>query len=580
MKKNGRGVIIAIIVIMVVIIIGGYFLIKMFNKNSDVTLTQIDEKDISYYKLKKEDKYGIIDKNGKVIVEPKYYDIAIPNPKKDLFIGTESVDYNNKVWKAINSENEQKLKEYESIEAIAINPLTSIVPYEKDTLKFKEGNLYGLINFEGKKILPAEYEEISNIDYKEGFLKVKKDGLYGVVNIAGKIIIKPQYFDINADGYYNDKNKYDNAGFILKVKSDEGYKYGYADSNGKVLFECNYNEIYRITENPDEKTAYLISSYNGRYGLIKDDKQVLDNQFDSIEYDSNTNLIVVEKSGKQGVYNLQGETVIPIEYDSIIIGGDYINAIKGESREVYGVDGNIIQTTFTNHQKVSNNYYIIIDENNNYNIVDASNRLLLQQQYIYIEYFANDLFIVTQGTNSGLINSNGNIVVPIKYSSLQRIGNKDLLLATTVQNNKVDIINGNGTISEGIENGSLEVQENYIKLFSENNVKYFDMSGNEKKYKDIFTNNQIYAESKNGKWGFVDKNGNIVVNFIYDMVTEQSGDIAGVKKDGLWGVIDTTGNVIVNPIYKLNWNNVKFLSTYYEQNGQVGDKVYSNDIYQ
>ena len=82
------------------------------------------------------------------------------------------------MWKAVDSNNTQKLSQFEDVEAIEINPLTSIVPYEKDILKYKEGNLYGLINLEGKKILPAEYEDIKNIDYKEGYLKVKKDGLY------------------------------------------------------------------------------------------------------------------------------------------------------------------------------------------------------------------------------------------------------------------------------------------------------------------------------------------------------------------------------------------------------------------
>lgn len=581
MKKSRKSVLIAITVFFIIAIITGvFFIVKPFDKTSNITITNIEEKDISFYKLKKEDKFGIIDKNGKVIIEPQYYDIVIPNPKKDLFICTDSADYNKRVWKAINSENVQKLTEFESVEAIAINPLSSIVPFEKETLKYKDGNLYGLITLDGKKLLPAEYEEITNIDYKEGYLKVKKEGLYGVVNILGKTIIKPQYFDINSDGYYSDKNKYENSGFILQLKTDEGYKFGYADNKGKVLFECNYNEIYRITENLDEKTSYLISSLNGKYGLIRDDKPILDNQFDSIEYDNNTNLIVVDKSNKQGVYNLQGENIIPIEYDSINIGGDYINATKDNNREVFGTDGNRIQTTFANHQKVSNDYYIIIDENNNYNIADSSNHLLLQQQYLYIEYYNNDLFIVTQGTNSGIINSNGNVVVPIKYNSLQRIENKNLIIATTAQNNKVDLINGEGKISEGIDNGIVDIHDNYIKIYSENNMKYFDMNGNEIKYKDIFPNNKLYAENKNGKWGFVDKSGNTVVDYIYDMVTEQNGDVAGIKKDGLWGVVDSSGNVILKPVYKLNWNNIVFLSTYYEQNGQIGDKVYSSDIYQ
>ena len=580
MKRSKKRLFVILIIIAIVIGLAVFFGIKIFQSNITVNLTKIEEKDIAYYKLKKEDKYGIIDKDGKVIIEPQYTDIAIPNPKIDLFICTESSDYNNKMWKAVDSNNTQKLSQFEDVEAIEINPLTSIVPYEKDILKYKEGNLYGLINLEGKKILPAEYEDIKNIDYKEGYLKVKKDGLYGVVTIDGKIIIKPNYFDINADGYYSNKTKYENGGFIIQMRTDNGYKYGYADKNGKVLFECTYNEIYRITENESENDAYIVSSYNGKYGLIKNDKTIFENEYDSIEYDSTTNLAILTKLNKQGISTLEGHLILPIEYEAIDIGGDYINAIKDNNREVFNEKGEKLQTTFVSHQKVNNNYAIVIDENNNYNIADSSNNLLLKQGYVYIEYFTNDLFIVTQGNNSGLINTNGNVVVPIQYSTLQRIGDKDLLQAVTAKNNKLDLINESGNISEGIENGAIEVQDNYIKLYSDKNVKYFDMSGNEKQYKDFVSNNSVYAASKNGKWGLVDKNGNVVVDYTYDMVTEQNGEVAGVKKGDLWRIVDTSGKIIVNPTYNLNWNNTKFLGTYYEQNGQVGDKIYSSDILQ
>lgn len=578
MKRSRKGLWLILIIIAVAVGLAIYFGISFFQSRNSVNLTQIEDKDIGYYKLKKDDKYGVIDKNGNVVIEPQYVDIAIPNPKIDLFICTESADYNNKVWKAVDSKNNQKLTQYEDVEAVEINPLTSIVPYEKDILKYREGNLYGIINLEGKKIFPAEYEEIKNIDYKEGYLKVKKDGLFGVVTMDGKIVIKPNYYDVSADGYYSNKTKYENAGFIIQMRTDNGYKYGYADKSGKVLFECSYNEIYRLTENESENEAYLVSSYNGKYGLIKNDKVVLDNQFDSIEYDSGTNLIVLNKMNKEGISTLDGQTILPVEYDDIDIGGDYINAIKENNREVFDVKGNKIDTKFVSHEKVANNYAIIIDENNNYNIVDSSNNVLLKEGYVYIEYFTNDLFIVTQGSNSGLINTNGNIVVPVQYSTLQRIGDKDLLQAVSAKNNKLDLINASGNISEGLENGAVDVQDNYVKIYSNNNAKYFDMSGNEKQYKDLVSNNKIYAASQNGKWGFVDKGGNVVVNYEYDMVTEQNGEVAGVKKGDLWGIIDTSGKVIVKPTYNLNWNNAKFLGSYYEQNGQVGDKVYSADI--
>ena len=55
---------------------------------------------------------------------------------------------------------------------------------------------------------------------------------------------------------------------------------------------------------------------------------------------------------------------------------------------------------------------------------------------------------------------------------------------------------------------------------------------------------------ENGKYGYVNKDGVVVVNYIYDDATELNRyGYAAVKKDGLWGCIDHTGKVIVEPTY-------------------------------
>ena len=44
-----------------------------------------------------------------------------------------------------------------------------------------------------------------------------------------------------------------------------------------------------------------------------------------------------------------------------------------------------------------------------------------------------------------------------------------------------------------------------------------------------------------GKWGFIDYCGNIVIPFEYDEVFNFSEGFAWVKKDGKWGVVDKFG---------------------------------------
>ena len=193
-----------------------------------MNLQKIENKDAKYFLLEKDEKYGVIDSDGKVIIKPDYAQVAIPDPRKDLFIVTGSYD-NASSWKAINSKSETKFAEYDSVEPIFIESVSSNIPFEKSVLKYKSGSYYGLISIDGKKITDAKYESIETVSFKEGYLKVKKDGAYGVITIKGVKLIDTDYDEITSDGYYNKNSLYSKAGYILRTRTDDGYKYGYAN---------------------------------------------------------------------------------------------------------------------------------------------------------------------------------------------------------------------------------------------------------------------------------------------------------------------------------------------------------------
>lgn len=577
MRKNGGKKVIIFLILILIIIAGVFAFIKINDSKDSIKLEVIEEADVKYYVLRKENKYGVIDKEGNIVVEPKYAEIIIPNPTKDVFLYSENATINNSNFSAMNMAGDKLFGDSESVCAIDINQLSSYVPYEKTVLKYKKGNLYGLVNLSGEKVTDAIYEEIQGIDYKEGYLKAKKNGFYGVIDINGKSVIKNEYDDIESDGYYNEDIKYSKAGFILRIKTDDGYKYGYATNKGKILKDAMFNSVNRLTDIDDSKNIYFVATMNGKSGLYKNNKIVINNEFDDIIFDISSKLLLVQNGNGEGVYNLDGKCIVPIDYENIIIGGDYINASKGEKKLVFDLNGKEVNTDNFSHTKVSDKYSIIIDNDNNYNIVDNSNNKLLKDNFVYIEYFKEDLFIATKDSKTGVINSNGNVVAPISYGTVQRINGTDLLEAIKLENNEIDLINVSGNVIKGIENATLEVEDNYIKLYSDTDVKYFDLNGNEVNYKKLYPNNTIFADKQNGKWGFVDANGNKVIDYKYDFVTEQFGNFVGVKQDGKWGVLTVTGQNVLKPTYKFDYNNVRFISQYFEVKNGLGVSMFSAD---
>ena len=572
MNKKKKNIIIFIIVLVIILagVIGAS--IYLNNLKYKYALSVIQDSDIQYYKLEKDGLYGVIDKEGNVVIEPKYTSIDIPNPIKAVFIKSDD----GKNYSAIDEKGNQLFTDYDSVEAISINSITSNIPYEKTVLKYKQGGLYGLIDFDGKKITENIYNSITNIDYKEGNLKVEQNGSYGVINIKGTTILEPVYDAIMADGYYNEETKYEKAGFILRIVTDEGYRFGYADRTGKIILDTLYNEVSRLTEVKGDD-VYLVTSTNGRYGLYKNNKEILANEYTDISFDPNNNLLIVQKDQAQGVVNLEGNNIVPIDYDNIIIGGKYIDAQKGEETVVFDSNGNNLNTDILSYNQVSD-LAIVIDKNNNYNIVDSSGNKKLKENYTYIEYFNNNYFIVTKDGKTGVINGNGNVVIILDYDAIQAIDGTNVLQAIKTNENRTDIIDSNMNIHEGIVNANVVKKDNYIKVYSETEVKYFDLSGNEITYKELFPNNTLYASESNGKWGLVDKNGKVVVNYDYDMVTEQNGNVFGVKKDGVWQVIDTSGELVSDNKYNLSWLDVTFLGEYYKINNSTMGTVYSGTV--
>ena len=91
----------------------------------------------------------------------------------------------------------------------------------------------------------------------------------------------------------------------------------------------------------------------------------------------------------------------------------------------------------------------------------------------------------------------------------------------------------------------------------DNEYKYYNLRGEEISSTEALKDNTLFLSKKGGKYGYVDKKGNIVVDYIYDDATEQNeyGYVA-VKKKGLWGSIDKNGKEVIEPKYNLE-NNLK-----------------------
>ena len=576
MKKVFAVAIAIVVIIMFIFIIKGLL-------SKDTTSGKITTK--NYYASYKDNKWGVIDSTGNNVIDPSYKEmIIVPNSKIGVFICTYDVDYNTGSYKTkvLNEKNEEILTNYENINTIDIKEIVSSIPYEKTVLQYQKDGKYGIINFEGKSIIKPMYEEIKNMPYREGELIAKKQGKYGVLNINGGKLLDFKYDYITGDNYYSEEKKYELDGYIVGINNEQGkMQYGYISNKREQILNVEFDKIYRMNDIKDDENIYLLAEKDGKRQLYKNNKILLDNNYQSINYSEDSKLLILQKDNKYGVTDLNGKQILSVDYEQIRIPGNYIIAVKDGKQIIFDLAGTQKDNlAYTNILKTENeNYSVTVDKNDKYGVINKEGDILIENKYNYIQYLYDNYFIVGGETGkSGIINEKGEEILPIKYEVIQKLDKNDIVQAMI--GNVLELYSKDMKNIVSMENGKLEINDEYIKVYSSNQTTYVSNDGTLKTNFEIFDNN-IFASEREGKWGFVDKDNNVVVDYQYDKVTEVNElGFAGIKKDGKWGVIDGKANIILEPTYKIPEQNGEpyFIGKYYKVISGYETEYFTDDI--
>ena len=271
--------------------------------------------------------------------------MQIPNPSKAIFVcfynyNEETGDYRTKV---INEYGTELFTKYNNLEAIELVDVETNMPYEKSVLRYEQDGKYGLIDLKGNIVTKAIYDSIEGLRNKEAELLISVDGKYGVINTKGAELIKAKYDYITGDEYYTEEAKFALSGYILGMKTTDGYRYGYMNYKRKILLDTEYNDVMRlggIGWEDTDKDIILLAQKNGQYGLIKNKKVLIDFRYQDIYYTGIENLFIVTRNTKNGVFNSYGEKILSVKFDEVEVHETYIQTKLGDETAYYNLLGN------------------------------------------------------------------------------------------------------------------------------------------------------------------------------------------------------------------------------------------------
>ena len=284
---------------------------------------------------------------------------------------------------------------------------------------------------------------------------------------------------------------------------------------------------------------------DGFWGLLDFDGTVMVQQ----KYDTILPFVrkkaIVGQGGQWGVIDNQNQWVIlPYENSLKLLENGLFVARKGYHIKFFNQHGEHIRS-ITTHFEPLGQYIKIYGETNKMGLMAPSGRMITSIAYDELEVIPNsDLFFARIDSTAGIIDEYEHPVLPFTTELDSVIGTSEGLIGVRLQG-KYGFVN---------LRGQLIIANRYddIQLFA---------SG-------------LAAYKLNGKWGFMDTKENLVIQPFYDEVLPFYGNVTAVRDGQFWGLIDQEGSVVD----RLRYQQIKrTLQGSYEITGDEGAGLLAAD---
>lgn len=235
-----------------------YIINEKGQKISDIGFDHIGYSKGDYIKVKKNNKWNLIDRNGNLIC--------------------------------------QKWLDYEYIEYFDGFILVNENPtYHLDLDK------YSLISVDGDKVTNESYRKIYN--FKDGYAIVRKEDKYNFIDKEGQII---------SDTWYDEVLNFNDGIAVVRLNN----LFNYIDTNGNLLnnewfnvdFKTGITEIYE---------GYVLNKVNGKYNFVDIKGKPINNSLYDDAYNFKNGFAIVKKKNKYNFIDKLGQIISDVWFDCV-----------------------------------------------------------------------------------------------------------------------------------------------------------------------------------------------------------------------------------------------------------------------
>ncbi len=261
-------------------------------------------------------------------------------------------------------------------------------------------HVYGFIGLDGKELVPPRFTSVS--DFSDGVARIRiRDSYYFLLKNGSALTAQP----------YDEIQPATNGMSVFK-KND---RYGYANATGKIIVEDMFTEARPFS---DSGVAVVSTEGRRSYGVINTSGEfVIEPKYDEIK-DFVGGISAVRSGRSWVVVDKNGNLVSKDKFDDVgELSNGLINVKKGNWGFIDSLGDVLIPTKFKFADKFSNGLAIVSD-GKLYSYINTSGELIAPYEFTRVTRFDGKLARVSQGNKNGFMNVAGRYNLTDKISSL------------------------------------------------------------------------------------------------------------------------------------------------------------------
>ncbi|GEM_PF-3367217 len=429
----------------------------------------------------------------------------------------------------------------------------------------QEHNLirYGVYSLSGHEIIPPQYNAVAVLSQQ--YLSATRNNSTLIVNRQGIKVLTIAAEDVSLlSGNLLAFSRYGktgissfNRGIIIpasyrevKVENDRIFVKGFPSwqiITGYDTLNLAYDHIQSWGQN------YIVTI--GRQSwLLSQQGEELSVQYDTL-IGTSKNIALAKKGGKWGVIKHTGEEIMPLIYTQIRYDGENIHArVSGRRPQWLLFDFYGFQKTKLRYDSIRPvaEGRIAVSRNGRWGYLDRYGIEVIPPVYDWASQFKHGRAVVTLHGEDGLINRQGkwlSLPAPIKIIA---VGNKVILGKANKQYQLKsfagELIYFTGNRLEKFANGFYERDSTDViirKISPAGTFIYDYPTGGGARAGGA----GLLIFKANGRYGFKDQQGRIIIANRYEEVKSFNQNRAAVKINNHWGFINLDEQIILQPLY-------------------------------